>query len=85
MVCTMYCVCKEACFSKTKFTNSLSLRAWLEKTVYEVETHWLSGKGKIQRPTVSKEGYAGNKLIWDITDKKINIHARGVFVDFVRT
>ena len=35
-----------------------TLQAWVEKTVHEVETHWLSGKEKVPGVAISKEGDA---------------------------
>ena len=40
----------------------LPQRAWLEKTVHEVETFWLSDKEKVPVTAISKEGDADNFL-----------------------
>ena len=57
---------QETCFSQKIFANGqnmgLPLWAWVEKTVYGVETHWLFGKEKIPGTAVSKEGHADNLL-----------------------
>ena len=45
---------------KKMFTNGLNMdlliQAWVEKIVHWIETHWLSGKEKVQGTVVSKEG-----------------------------
>ena len=40
----------------------LPLCGWVEKTVNELETHWLSGKKKVSGTVISKEGHADNLL-----------------------
>ena len=35
----------------------LPLWSWVEKTVYGVKTHWLSGKEKVPDTAVNKEGH----------------------------
>ena len=37
---------------------SLPIRAWVEKIIHEMETHWLSGKVKVPGAVVSKECHA---------------------------
>ena len=43
------------------FTNEQNMgllqRARVKKTVYEMETDWLSGKGKVQGAVVGKESH----------------------------
>ena len=61
--CDIY---KESCFGEKMFTNGLkmglSLLVWIEKTVHEVEIHWLSSKEKVPGTAVSKEGDADSVL-----------------------
>ena len=51
---------------KRIFTNglnmSLLLQASVEKTVYKVETHWLSDKEKVPDAVVSKEAHVDSVL-----------------------
>ena len=46
----------KACFSQIIFPKSL-LRSWVEKTVNEVETYWLSGKENVPGAAVYKESH----------------------------
>ena len=50
------------------FTNwlndSLALRAWVEKTIYRMETHWLYVKEKVPDTVASKEGHAYS-VLWN--------------------
>ena len=40
----------------------LPLGGWAEKSVHEMETHWLSGKEKVQDTAVSKEVHTDSFL-----------------------
>ena len=59
---------KHVLIKKKKITDhiiiDLPLRAWVEKTVHGVKTHWLSGKENFQ---VSKEGHVDKPLKGPIT------------------
>ena len=59
------CIEKNILIKKT-YTIGLNmgfpLRAWVEKKVYGVETHWFSGKEKILGIAVRKEGHADSPL-----------------------
>ena len=52
--------------AKRMLTNGvkmgLPLQTWIEKTVYTVETHWLSSKEKVPGIAVHKEGHADSVL-----------------------
>ena len=56
----------EVVISQTIFINEpirdLSLRVWIEKTVYRVKTYWLTGKEKVLCAVVSKEGHTDSVL-----------------------
>ena len=41
---------------------ALQVSTGVEKTVYGVETHWLSGKEKVTDAAVSKEGHTGHEM-----------------------
>ena len=40
----------------------MGLPLQIEKTVYGIETHWLSGKGKVLGTAVNREGHADSNL-----------------------
>ena len=67
-------VYREACFLPKMFPNGLNigslLRARIEKTVYGIETHQLSGKEKVLEAAVSKKGHADSLLGDDFPEKK---------------
>ena len=60
---------REACFKKNDLYKWAKhgfcdyLRAWIGKTIHEVETPGLSGKEKVPGTVVSKEGHAESLLI----------------------
>ena len=69
----------KACFSQKIFINGLKkglpLRAWVEETVYRVETCWLSVKKEVPGAVGSKEVIL--TIFWDI---------KGPFtIDFLET
>ena len=49
---------------KNIFPNGLNIdfpqQTWVKKAVHKVETHWLSGKGKVLGAAVNKEGNANS-------------------------
>ena len=59
----------EICFSQKMFTNGLNLGLSLrvKKTVHGVGTSWNTGKEKVSKAVVSKEGHADSVLGHDNT------------------
>ena len=58
------CMKKHVLIFKEKFANwlNMGLPPWVEKTVYEVEIHWLSSKEKVPGAAVIKGGHADSLL-----------------------
>ena len=48
-----------------RLNTGLQLRVWVEKSIHEVETHWLSGKEKVLGEAVSTEDHAIS-ISWDM-------------------
>ena len=40
----------------------VSRRVWVENTVHQMKTYWISGKEKVPGAVVRKEGHADNLL-----------------------
>ena len=58
----VWCIQRRMFLSKNVYKWAKHGFAWVEKTVHEVETHWLSGKERVSGTVVSKEGDANHLL-----------------------
>ena len=66
---------KKHAFGQKMFTDGRNLGLPFgvceEKTIYEMGTHWLSGKERDPGAVVSKEGHADSHLGYDFTNELI--------------